>query len=366
MGPAAKSMDLLNRTYRPDLLTLARQARALSQTELGRLAGLSQPTVSRLEEHSEPSAEQLSKLSDALGMPCDFFFIPEPVYGFGVGELFHRRRKTISAKNLNRIHAQVNLHRIAAGRLLKAVDLPPVDLPVADERGDAITPEAAARALRSRWLLPPGPIASVSETLEAAGILVIPVDFRTSLVDAIGQWAPQLPPIIFVNPSVTQDRLRFSLMHEVGHFVLHAGWGLDLGPSIEEEADRFASEFLVPEYELKQSLPKISLMTLAHLKRHWKVSMAALLYRATALGTISRAQAERLWTEMGKLGYRKREPEQFDVFCEDLGVTFREVLRLHLDDLGYSVPELARMVSLNEAEFSESILGRPVGLRLVG
>ncbi len=170
--------------------------------------------------------------------------------------------------------------------------------------------------------------------------------------------------MIFVNLEVPQDRLRLTLMHEVGHFVLHSGWGLDLGPEIENEANRFSAEFLAPAHEIRHQLFDLSLPKLAQLKRHWRISMGALLMRARHLETISERQYRRLWTEMGRMGYRVREPSEFDVLGETPGNTFQELIRIHREDLRYSPEELARKVMLNPDYFREDYLGETPRPRL--
>jgi Zn-dependent peptidase ImmA (M78 family) len=49
---------------------------------------------------------------------------------------------------------------------------------------------------------------------------------------------------------------------------------------MENEADRFAAEFLMPAKEIGPQLARMSLRRAAQLKPNWKVSMASLIYRA--------------------------------------------------------------------------------------
>lgn len=357
--------DLKRSQFRPDLMTLARQSRGLTQKDLAALTGLSQSTISRLEEQALPSGDQLEGIAAALDYPVSFFHQTDPIYGFGVGELFHRRRKTIPATKLQAVHAEMNIRTMVLRRLAKSVEIPPVDLPIVDRDTPPASPADAARALRARWHVPPGPVRSVSELLQRSGIFVVPGNFDTPQVDAIGIWPLQMPPLIFVNNEVTQDRLRMTLMHEVGHFVLHAGWGLDLGPEIEDEANQFSAEFLLPAKEIVPHLRNLSLEKLVQLKRHWRVSMAALLVRAKDLECITPRRYQALWTEMGKLGFRRREPVEFDVTGETPDTTFNELLRIHTEDLQYSAMELAQMANLTTDEFKEKYLGVPQEIRLL-
>ncbi|MBA2596742.1 MAG: hypothetical protein H0V00_08990 [Chloroflexia bacterium] len=84
------------------------------------------------------------------------------------------------------------------------------------------------------------------------------------------------------------------------------------------------------------------------------------------LETITPAEERALWAEFGRNGWRKREPAGLDVFGEDVGRLYRELLRLHRQELGYSEAAFASMVNLPEDDVREWILPPEPGLRLVG
>jgi|tagenome__1003787_1003787.scaffolds.fasta_scaffold19772649_1 Zn-dependent peptidase ImmA (M78 family) len=67
------------------------------------------------------------------------------------------------------------------------------------------------------------------------------------------------------------NRLRLTLAHEIAHIIMHNGPSLEM----EDEANGFAAEFLMPRREIKGSLFGLNMAKLAELKRHWCVSMAA-------------------------------------------------------------------------------------------
>ena len=57
---------------------------------------------------------------------------------------------------------------------------------------------------------------------------------------------------------------------------------------ISHEANEFAAEFLMPEKDIKGDFKDgVTLNILADLKRKWRVSMQALLYRANDIGVIT-------------------------------------------------------------------------------
>jgi len=156
-------------------------------------------------------------------------------------------------------------------------------------------------------------------------------------------------------------------MHEVAHLVLHQRSALiTVNEEIESEANRFASAFLMPKREIRSDLKRLTVSRLGDLKRHWRVSMAALLMRAKQLETVTPAEERKLWTELSRNGWRKREPVQLDVFGEELGGLYRDLLRLHRQELGYSESALGAMVHLPEDDVREWIVPAEPGLRLVG
>lgn len=352
---------------RGELLRLGRQARRMTQQDLAHASGVTQAFVSMVEEGLRlPSPEQVDIFADALQFPTSFFAQSDPVIGTGVGEVFHRRRKSLAGKDVDRIHAWRNINTFAVRRLLRAVDWPAVDLPVWSLGAEVASEEDAAEMLRAKWYIPDGPVRSVSALLDRAGILTIPMAFSSPEIDAIGQWSSDLPPMVFVNRDVPQDRLRFTLMHEIGHLVLHQRSALQtVSEQIEVEANRFSAAFLLPRREIKPYLRNPTLPKLATLKRHWRVAMSALLMRAKQLETISPAEERALWVEMGRNGWRKREPEQLDVFGEEPGNRYRELMRLHRHDLGYTEVTLGAVVNLCEDDVRERILPPELGLRLL-
>ena len=119
-------------------------------------------------------------------------------------------------------------------------------------------------------------------------------------------------PIIVLNP-VKDDyyRQRFDAAHELGHLIMHhdAEPG---GKVAEEQANRFASEFLMPAEEIAPFLPISTAgkawATLAELKEYWGVSLAALLYRARALGVMSDVSYRNAVIRMSQNGWRRAEP----------------------------------------------------------
>ncbi len=323
------------------MVTLARESRGLTQTELAQLLGVSQALLSKIEAGLKPATESiLEQFSKALEYPEEFFFQTDNVYGPSIGEFFHRRRQDISVKVIARVHAQINIITMHIERLLRSVDLPPLKIQPLDMEALG-GPHKVAQAVRASWQIADGPIPNVIRMIENAGGIIVRYPFGTPQIDAIGRWVPGLPPLFFVNEGLTTDRERLSLCHELGHFVMH-----DVPTAeMETEANQFAAALLMPEQDIIPHLSKISLERLATLKPHWRVSMGALLYRAKELRKVSAPIAKILWTQMAQRGFKRREPAELDLTPENPTV-LRDILDLHCTHYGYDLDEFSQTLAL--------------------
>jgi Zn-dependent peptidase ImmA (M78 family)/transcriptional regulator with XRE-family HTH domain len=327
--------------FNPQMLLLARESRGFTQSALAQECAISQGHLSKIEAGLWPPGDDvLATLVRVLEFPPEFFFESASLFGPGVSEFFHRKRQDVSATVLKQAYARINLFLSHLSRLLRAVDIGPCAIPRFD-RQDYKTVQEIARAVRAAWSMPPGPVESVVATIERAGGVVLRCDFGSPRIDAISRWAPGLPPVFFVNQDIPADRQRLTLCHELGHLVLHDA----PVPEMEAEANAFAGEFLMPEREIKPYLGDVTLHRLASLKPYWRVSMAALLYRAAELNRISENSKRYLWSQMSKHGYKRREPPELDV-PEEKPTLFQEILDLHTGELGYSAEHLAGLLVL--------------------
>ena len=349
------------------MLTLAREARGLTQVELSSTLDLGQGTLSKYEAGIlAPPNEVVDDFSGALGFPPEFF--GEQGTPYGLPPFHYRRRKKLSAKTLGQIVAEMNIRRLHLKKLLLSFEVksngfvPEIDRDEYRGRGKAyLTPEDAARVVREMWMVPRGPIDNMVELVENNGGIIIHCDFGTDLIDAMSQRIDGMPVLFFVNINAPSDRVRFTLAHELGHMVLHTVSVKD-DEEMEDEADAFAGAFLLPADDVRPQLRRFDLRQLANMKGYWKVSMAAIAMRAERLNLITPYQSKMFWIEMSKLGYKKQEPNEPPKEHPKL---LRHMVAFHLNKLGYSIGELAKLLHLRLAEFSEmyrpEVLGDAIG-----
>jgi Zn-dependent peptidase ImmA (M78 family)/transcriptional regulator with XRE-family HTH domain len=333
-------------TFNHTLLLLARQYRERSQSEVARAAGLTQGHYSRIENGllpEGPSEDSVARIAEALSFPPEFFYQSEKAVGLPLSvHPFHRKKQSVGDRVLKRVHAELNFRLIHLRRLLEAIEtkqvlpLPSIDV---DEGGG---PREIARKIRSAWLVPPGPIESLTALAERAGIIVVWCEFGDA-IDGVTMIVPGMPPCIFLNRSAPADRMRASLGHEIGHVVMHRV----PTDTMEDEAYTFAAELLVPERELRRDMigGRITLERLARLKAKWRLSMQFLLYQAGEIGCLRLHQSQYLWKQISRLGWRTREPAETDFLPENPNL-FQRILKLHSEEMGYGMSEFRRLLRM--------------------
>lgn len=344
-----------HRLGNPQMVIVAREARGLGQKALADTLGVSQSTISKIETGLLLlSDDMINMLSETLDYPPHFFRQDGSITGVGIAEIFHRKRQSVSQHLLSKIHAQIEIRIKTVAALLVSTEvisaIPKMDI---DEYHGNV--EDIARTVRSLWHIPRGPIHNITSIIEDAGGIIFSFDFETPLVDAISRWIPGLPPLFFTNDQFPKDRYRLSLAHELGHMVMHTY----PTPDIEDQAFRFAAEFLLPERDVLIDLQDITLPKLANLKRYWKVSMAALLRRAESLNTIKPNQARYLWSQISKAGYKTREPAELDITGEQPSL-LHEIVKTHREELGYTMDDLRMLIPLNDRELWKFYVNEPV------
>jgi Zn-dependent peptidase ImmA (M78 family) len=337
------------RPFNGEMLTLARETRKVSQQELSRLEGrVTQAALSKIENgRIQPDSSLVDRVASILRYRSNFFH--HSGYRRMPPVSFHRKRQKLGARDLDAIHGQSEIYRINLTKLLESVELearlpapPAIDLD--QHNGDVAK---IAEIVRQRWGVPRGPIRTLTQLIEDSGVIIVPFDFGTPLIDGFSQHSGDgLPPIIFINKSQPTDRYRFSLAHELCHIIAHH----TPNPEQEIQANLFASEFLMPRKDIESQLYNLSVKKFMDLKLHWGTSMQALMYKAWEIGKISDRMYKYYNVELARRGFRSREPVALSNFTET-PMVFREIISEHLTTLEYSLDELAELCGLFTDEF---------------
>jgi Zn-dependent peptidase ImmA (M78 family)/transcriptional regulator with XRE-family HTH domain len=325
------------------MLRLARQRRGLHQKDAAPMLGVEQPLLSRVENDLAAATDDILRRAEATyRIPQAFFFLTDTVYGPPVSvHPMWRKKADVTAKDIDSIVAELNIRSMHLRRLLESVDLKTkADVPRLDiDEFDSV--EKIALLVRAHWKIPTGPIKNLTVYAERAGIVVLHSNMAGTSVSGVTFSVPGIPPIVMLNDEQPADRMRFTLAHEIGHLVMHRF----PRASMEEEANAFASNLLLPSNDLRQAFRgrKIDLSLLGALKPEWMVSMQSLLMCAHKLGFLTEGQNQYLWKQMSIRGLRLREPPQFD-FPKETPTVMPRIVDLYKKSLGYSEEELAKLL----------------------
>ena len=296
-------------------LTLARHLAGLRKSDLAVRIDKSATAVSAWEaETKRPAPATVAELAIALSVDPGFFSArPDNIGALSSAPHFRSLRST-SQLARDQAFAYGRLAVDIASSLERHVELPEIDvprLPVSPAEPDGDGPEQAARLVRQAWDLVDGPAPHLVRFLERHGVLVVFSPTGAASVDAYS-FDTKLRPVVILNP-IKRDyyRQRFDVAHELGHLVMHA----DSEPGsrlVEEQANRFASELLMPADQIRDLLPAAMggnvWANLAKLKEQWGVSLQALLYRARRLERLSDVSYRNAMVRISELGWRRDEP----------------------------------------------------------
>jgi Zn-dependent peptidase ImmA (M78 family) len=201
------------------------------------------------------------------------------------------------------------------------------------------------------------------EACRPRGVRVYTLPPFADAVDAYSIWYHEVP-FVFLTRRKTPERIRFDLVHELGHLVLHGDVPAETTAE-ERAADAFASEFLIPSASLVEYLRhNPSFRELLTVRTQFKVSAMALAYAAHQAGRMTDWAYRQTCIELSQHGFRTAEPggmpsyEMSRVFTQILGSAGNSTVnaRMIATDLDVPVSDVHAMTfgaELRAAEDTE-------------
>lgn len=337
-------------TVNPAMITLAREARGMTQQQLADKLHLHKANISRLENgDTTVSKDTLETIAEATCYPPHFFFQTGkslPV------NLAYRKRQQVPSKIITPIEAQVNIIRRHAQFMTRVMKKSPPRLPLFSVN-EKNTPAKIAASLRRKWNIGTPVIHNLVKLLEQQGIILCSFNFETERVDSRSMLTDDKYPVIFLNRNLLGDRQRFSLAFELAHLIMHTFTTVPHNRDINHEANLFAAELLMPAKEIiKDFKPIITLPLLGELKRKWKVSMIALLYRADDLGLLTPNQKRYLLQQFNQQKIRRHEPQELDIPAEKPQL-MRQLLAQYMAKTKLGVSQMAALLAIEASDYLE-------------
>lgn len=294
----------MTRAFIGENLRRARQSLRLSQTTVAGYVGLSRQAVSAAESGKRAiTVDELLKLADLYRIPVEAFLRPQPAPSTEDLSKVQRRANASGEKPLDQhdVYEFATFINVLRDDAKRGVNPRP-----AISAGTTSSPfrqiGTIADGVRTQFELTSPPI-NVYRVFSELGTRVRMTSLST-LSGAFIPWKRDRRAGVLINSSQPQDRQRFSAAHELGHCALgHAGADGEeifspLGRRFrapEVEADRFASELLMParliQKEIDQ-LPKGGTLdaSVYALADRFLVSYEAMVYRLGNLNAIPISQ----------------------------------------------------------------------------
>lgn len=353
----------------PNRLKEARVIRGLTIDALASMLLVSKQAVSKYENgKTNPSPETIMKISDILEVPISFLTKGDENLANHLNKspFFFRTLKT--TKKYEKEYAHIKLKWAYelddALRKLAGKDLLPNIPDLSNIKGI----EQKSIALRQYWGLGLEPVDNMVDLLENNSIPVFCINTNQVKIDAYSQYLDERPIVVLNSSRGTAVRWRFDIAHELGHLILHKNISkseLDdpiKYEQIEKEANIFASAFLLPKDSFGVSIASDKLTYFLKLKKKWKVSVAAMIYRAKSLEIISEEKAERLSKQISIKGWRKEEPGDSEISYErpsvvkniiDGIVTDKVIASSLIEKIRMSTNDIEEIGSLGKGFFSK-------------
>lgn len=295
----------------------ARIYRGLTASEVANQIGISKQAFSKYEvENTNLPIEKAIKISKILNFPLDYFFQNEYI-DISNKSVYFRSLLTTNKRCKEEQIVKMKYLSILYSILDEYVLFPSLNIPIELEN---YTPEYASNRLRELWNLNTKPINNIISIVEKNGIIVAKFDTNTDEIDAfstlINLENRNLYLIALNKNKKYAARIHFDVAHELGHILLDE-WNEDIETLDREEfkkrekrANEFASSFLLPKDEFYKdvSLYPSNLNYYIELKKKWKVSISAMIYRARVLEIITQYQFQNLFKKMNYQDILKQEP----------------------------------------------------------
>ena len=291
-----------------------------SLADVGAAIQTSKQYIYQLETNQQfPAKLCVQALADFFGVNPIFFYraYPNKIYST---ECFFRKAKTTPVMIKEKAEHCAALLEDYIHFIENEFDLPAnsfyfqnpdiSDLKIRNITSEII--EKTADNIRRLWGLGlDTPIDNMIRSLENHGAVITTFSELSEKIDAFS-INRERPIVVYCKDNTC--RQRFSLAHECAHLVLHAlSDEEDCDDLREDQANRFASAFLLPRRGfLKEFLPLFSKSylpwnLLIEKKKRWKVSLAAILYRAHDLGLINSLRYRSACIYLRKNGQTKNE-----------------------------------------------------------
>ncbi len=353
--------------FRGENLQRVRTLYGLSRKELGEKLGVSEQAVWQFENQvTNPKFEIVVELKRLFGVKAQFFLqeLTVPVM-FKEEQMIYRAADVTSRKQAFSETEYLNFVHEIITTLESFLSAPKsIILELREKCLDIYYRENGIEEIASlakEYIGVTEDNANLLLQMEKSGIHIVEkqVDSKT---DAYSAWSANQIPIIVLGVKKSAVRRNFDLAHELGHLLMHNNMDMlalekEDYNRIENEANLFASYFLLPEKSIVKDLQKLERIsnpdTYIELKAKYNVSIQGLEMRAYRLGFLTPQQNSYFYRQIMKKGYKLVEPLDSEIPLKRPG-KIRNIFELILSNQVISLAEMEALFKV-EALFLERL-----------
>jgi Zn-dependent peptidase ImmA (M78 family)/transcriptional regulator with XRE-family HTH domain len=323
-----------------------RLKKSLSKKELAERVNVSSMAITNYESGTrKPHMEIMKLLAKELGVKVsDFLAVRNENLVFCHGEF--RKNTTLNTAKQEYVREEVEEYlsrfmtvvEILGGDVLP--EAPPIH--VVELSDDEEKNAAALRAHLS--LASDGPIDNLIGTLENKGILVMSIDIGNSKFSGMNGLVNGRPYIV-INPAMTTERNRSTLIHELAHLMFL--WPKDMkDKDVEKAATAIAGAFLFPKNDVirelglrRNSIANDMILTAVE----YGISMMLLVTRAKLCNVVLERVANDFYIQASKHGWRTSEPSRIEPETPSL---FRQLVYRAVSENDVSIQRGAELLRI--------------------
>lgn len=284
----------------------ARVAAGLTQAALAETLGIDRTSVVRLEAGDRKvSAEELATVAQALGRPIDWFVLEAPSAVVSRRSDPHKAHASTQALDVAIDIAARDVQFLLDRRVLDWFDDDPEPVPQSHEAAEELASE-----LRRRLDIGDEPIRDLGSVAERLGVVAFSLDLADqsdgSCVELTSPADGRLGAAV-INGSQDPGRRRWTLAHELGHFIVGDAYAGDRALNdVEQYLNSFVSYLLMPRtgalrtwQELHEQGDRVAALALS---ARYQTSWTAACSHLVNLDLVDRSRLEVLKQQSPTLG----------------------------------------------------------------
>ena len=293
-----------------------RLKKGLTTENLAAAIGCTKAAISLYEnEEREPSIDVCKKIADVLGIPwIELLSRNENKLVFN--HIGFRKKQKASKKDIELLKIEIETKCADRINLMNIVGMINFKAFKAKKLSFDDSASDNAKAIRTALLLPPnGPIYSVTNVLEHAGIIVLSFDC-TEEIDGINGLVNGIPYIFFNSKNRTIERQRFTIIHETCHLFFNDSEGDRSEKEIEKYINQVAGNVLIPSDDIYSIFGKTNRNITVYLRddiaKQYKIAPSCLMNRLLEDGVITEMYHKNYFIFLNRSCGRKAEKSLLD------------------------------------------------------